>query len=166
MKQINKETFQAGKNKFLFGSSAAIITNLGIIAGLFSSSNAQGNIIIGSMLVIAIADNISDTLGIHIYQEAEGLKAKEVWLSSLTNFASRFFVSAIFVLLVATLPLKIAAISCLVFSFVVISLISYFIAIFKKRNPFVSVFEHLAVASAVIVISKLLGDFILGQFYR
>jgi vacuolar iron transporter family protein len=165
MKQINKEKFQSGKNKFLFGSSAAIITNLGIIAGLLSSHNAQGNII-GSMLVIAIADNISDTLGIHIYQEAEGLKVKEVWLSSLTNFASRFFVSSIFVLLVATLPLKIAAISCLVFSFVVISLISYFIAIFKKRNPFVSIFEHLAVASAVIVISKFLGDFIIGHFYR
>jgi len=165
MKQINKEAFQSGKNKFLFGSSAAIITNLGIIAGLFSSHNAQGNII-GSMLVIAIADNISDTLGIHIYQEAEGLKAKEVWFSSLTNFASRFFVSSIFVLFVAILPLKVAAISCLVFSFVVISLISYFIAIFKKRNPFVSVFEHLVVASAVIVISKLLGDFIIGHFYR
>ncbi|MEI7621594.1 MAG: hypothetical protein WCJ51_03585 [Candidatus Moraniibacteriota bacterium] len=165
MKQIKKETFQAGKNKFLFGSSAAIITNLGIIAGLFSSSNAQGNII-GSMLVIAIADNISDTLGSHIYQEAEGLKASEVWLSSLTNFLSRFLVSAVFVLLVATLPLKIAAVACLVFGFVLISSISYFIAIFKKRNPFTSVFEHLVVATAVVVISKLLGDFILSHFYR
>lgn len=75
MKQINQEKFQSRKNKFLFGSAAAIITNLGIIAGLFSSHNARGNII-GSILVIAIADNISDTLGIHIYQEAEGLESK------------------------------------------------------------------------------------------
>ena len=165
MKQLNKEAFQSSKNKFLFGSSAAIITNLGIIAGLLSSHNAKGNII-GSMLVIAIADNISDTLGIHIYQEAEGLRASEVWLSSLTNFLSRFLVSGIFVLLVAILPLKIAAIACLTFSFVVISLISYFIAIYKKRNPFISVFEHLIVAGAVIVISKVLGDFILSHFYR
>jgi len=97
MKQINQEKFQSRKNKFLFGSAAAIITNLGIIAGLFSSHNARGNII-GSILVIAVADNISDTLGIHIYQEAEGLKAKEVWISSFTSIISRFVVSLIFVL--------------------------------------------------------------------
>jgi hypothetical protein len=82
MKQINQEKFRSGKNKFLFGSTAAIITNMGLVVGLFSSLNAKATII-GSILIIAVADNISDTLGIHIYQEAEGLSAKEVWLSSL-----------------------------------------------------------------------------------
>ncbi len=165
MKKINQEKFQAGKNKFLFGSFAAIITNLGIIAGLFSSGNAKGNII-GSMLVIAIADNISDTLGIHIYQEAEGLTQAQVWLSSLTNFASRFSVSMIFVLLIALLPLNLAAVVCLIFGLVVISLISYFIAVFKKRNPWVAIFEHLVVAAVVIVVSRILGNLITGYFYR
>ncbi len=165
MKQINQEKFQAGKNKFLFGGFAAIITNLGIIAGLLSSHNAKGNII-GSMLVIAIADNISDTFGIHIYQEAEGLKESEVWLSSLTNFASRFFISLIFVFFVVFLPLNVAAIACLVFSLVMISTISYFIATYKKRNPYVAIFEHLSVAAAVVIISRILGNLITGYFYR
>jgi hypothetical protein len=64
MKQINQEIFRSRKNKFLFGRTAAIITNLGLVVGLFSSLNAKVNII-GSILIIAIADNISDTLGIH-----------------------------------------------------------------------------------------------------
>jgi vacuolar iron transporter family protein len=164
VKQINQEKFQSRKNKFLFGSAAAIITNLGIIAGLFSSHNARGNII-GSILVIAIADNISDTLGIHIYQEAEGLKAKEVWLSSFTNFISRFVVSMIFVLTIMVLPLKVAVVSCLILGLLIISLISYFIAVYKGTNPYIAVLEHLAVAVIVIISSRTLGNFIINQFY-
>jgi VIT1/CCC1 family predicted Fe2+/Mn2+ transporter len=165
MKQINQEKFQSRKNKFLFGSAAAIITNLGIIAGLFSSHNARGNII-GSILVIAVADNISDTLGIHIYQEAEGLKAKEVWLSSFTNFISRFVVSMIFVIIIIAFPLKLAVVSCLILGLCIISLISYFIAVYKGSNPYIAVLEHLAVAAIVIISSRTLGNFIINQFYR
>jgi len=95
MKLISDKKFQSNKNNYLFGSSSAIITNLGLIAGLYSTNNAKLNIL-GSILLIAIADNISDTLGIHIYQEAEGLKAKKVWFSSFTNFSSRLIVSSFF----------------------------------------------------------------------
>jgi len=165
MKQISPEKFQSRKNKFLFGSTAAIITNLGLIAGLLSSSNAKVNII-GSILVIAIADNISDTLGIHIYQEAEGLKAREVWLSSLTNFVSRVFVSMLFVLLIVALPLESAAIYCLILGLLIISFISYFIAKYRGTNPYFSVLEHIGVAIFIIILSRILGNFVISQFHR
>ena len=81
------------ERRFIFGATTAVITNMGLVTGLFFSPNAKMNII-GSILVIALADNISDSLGIHIFQEAEKLKIKEVWLSTLTNFfcaRDRFF---------------------------------------------------------------------------
>ncbi len=163
MKQISPEKFLSRKNKFLFGSTAAIITNMGLIVGLFSSPNARVNII-GSILIIAIADNISDTLGIHIYQEAEGLKAKEVWLSSFTNFISRFIVSLLFILLILALPLKTAVVCCLILGLLIISFTSYFIAVHKGKNPYLSVFEHIGVAVIVVILSRVLGNFIISQF--
>jgi len=54
--------------KYSFGASSAIITCLAFIIGLSHSSNPRLSIV-GSLLVIAIADNISDSLGIHIFQE-------------------------------------------------------------------------------------------------
>lgn len=138
---------------------------MGLTIGLSSTSNAKVNII-GSILVIAIADNISDTLGIHIYQEAEGLKAREVWLCSLTNFVSRFLLSMLFVLLIAFLPLESAAIYCLILGLFIISFNSYFIAKYRGTNPYFSVFEHIGVAIFVIILSRLLGDFVTKQFQR
>jgi hypothetical protein len=55
--------------RFSFGATSAIITNLGLIVGFDSLSNPKSSII-RSMLVIGIADNISDTLGMHVYQES------------------------------------------------------------------------------------------------
>ena len=163
MKQINQEKFRSRKNKFLFGSTAAIITNMGLVVGLFSSLNAKVTII-GSILIIAVADNISDTLGIHIYQEAEGLSAKEVWLSSFTNFISRFIVSLMFILLILALPLKTAVVCCLILGLFIISFTSYFIAMHKGKNPYLAVLEHIGVAVIVIILSKALGNFVISQF--
>jgi vacuolar iron transporter family protein len=162
MKQISPEKFRSSKNKFLFGSTAAIITNMGLVVGLFSTLNAKTNII-GSILIIAIADNISDTLGIHIYQEAEGLEAKEVWFSSLTNFISRLIVSLLFILLVLALPLKTAVVCCLILGLLIISFISYFIAVQKGKNPYLSMIEHIGIAVIVAILSRVLGNFIISK---
>jgi len=75
--------------KYSFGSTSAIITNLTLITGLITSTNAKISII-GGLLVSAFADNISDALGIHIYQESEGLRPHQVWVLTLSNFISGF----------------------------------------------------------------------------
>ena len=164
MRLFSSKKFQSHKNNYLFGSSSAIITNLGLIAGLYSTSNAKLNIL-GSILLIAIADNISDTLGIHIYQEAEGLKAKEVWFSSFTNFSSRLIVSSFFALLIIFLPLQSALIYSMILGLMLISIISYFIAIHKKNNPYIAIIEHIGIALLVIVLSRILGNYIVNKFH-
>jgi len=144
--------------RFSFGATAAIITNLAIIVGL-----RIGNVkltIIGAMLVIAIADNISDSLGIHVYQESEGLNAKEVWFSTSTNFLTRVLVSFSFIFLVWVLPINMAVIVSIIWGLLLLSGMSYIIAKAKGINPALAVLEHLAIAVVVIIASNFLGQFI------
>jgi vacuolar iron transporter family protein len=149
--------------RYSFGGTSAIITNLALITGLNTAVNARLSIV-GSLLVIALADNVSDTLGIHIYQESEGRKPLNIWISTVTNFLSRLFISLGFVLIITILPLNIATIISTVYGLLVLSVISYIIAVNKKINPLQSVFEHLIIAVIVIFISKYLGGLIIGNF--
>ena len=72
---------------FSFGVTSAIMTSLTIIIGL---SGAASNItIITALLIIAIADNISDSFGIHIYQESKRVNSKEVKTTTANNFIAR-----------------------------------------------------------------------------
>jgi VIT1/CCC1 family predicted Fe2+/Mn2+ transporter len=159
-----EKRFQSQKNKFLFGSTSAIITNLALVVGLETSINAKLNIV-ASILVIAIADNISDTLGIHIYQEAEGLKGKEVWLYSFTNFITRLLVSMIFILLVVLLPLRLAVISSIIFGLLILAIISYIIARHKKINPYRAIIDHIIIALLIVLTSNFLGSWIINKLH-
>ncbi len=79
-------TLKSHLTRVSFGSTSAIITNLGLMAGLHSGPHAKGSII-GGILIIAFADNISDSFGIHIFSESEKTDKKEVWTSTLMNFS-------------------------------------------------------------------------------
>jgi VIT1/CCC1 family predicted Fe2+/Mn2+ transporter len=149
--------------KFSFGSTSAIITNIALIIGLDTAVNAK-TAIIGSLLVIALADNISDTLGIHMYQESEGLSRKRVWLLTLTNFLSRFIISLGFIAIIAIFPLHIAVILSLIYGLTVLTTVSYLIAKGRNISPWTSICEHLVIAIIVIILSRFAGRYILNAF--
>jgi vacuolar iron transporter family protein len=149
--------------RYSFGGTSAIITNLALIVGLDRTVNAKLNII-GGLLVIALADNISDTLGIHIYQESEGAKPIHVWISTLTNFFSRLIVSLGFIFIIAVLPLNLATIVSIVYGLLVISIISYIIAINRNISPPRSIIEHIFITTIIVLLSKYIGRFIINNF--
>ena len=150
------------QTRFSFGSSSAIITNLGLIMGLDSGANAKYSIL-ASILVIAIADNISDSFGIHMYQESERLNRAEVWISTSTNFVSRLLVSLGFMFLIYYLPLKTAVAFSLLYGLSLLMFLSYIIARDEKENPYFAMAEHLGIALLVIVLSELAGGMLLGK---
>jgi vacuolar iron transporter family protein len=149
--------------KFSFGSTSAIITNIALIIGLDSATNAKVAII-GSLLVMALADNISDTLGIHMYQESEGLNKHRVWLLTITNFLSRFITSMGFVAIIAIFPLQIAVPLSLIYGLAVLTSVSYMITKGKHISPWPSICEHLVIAVIVITLSRFAGRYILNKF--
>jgi VIT1/CCC1 family predicted Fe2+/Mn2+ transporter len=148
---------------YTFGASSAIITNLALITALDASSSAKTGIL-GGLLVIAIADNLSDALGIHIHQETEFSKASEVWFSTFTNFSTRLLISAVFMVLVLLLPMRAAVIGSIAYGLSVLAIISFVVAREKKRNPYLLAFEHVAVAALVVVTSHHVGKWIVGIF--
>ena len=151
------------QTRFSFGSTSAIITNLALMAGLHSEANAKVSIL-GGILVVALADNISDSFGIHIYQESEKIETREVWTSTITNFLSRIIVSLSFVGLIVLLPLNTAICASLAWGLGLLAVISYIVAKNEDSNPYLSILTHLLIAVAVIFLSNLLGDLLISRF--
>ncbi len=161
MNQI-KRVRRLYETRFSFGAAAAIITNLSLITGLRTGAHAKLSII-GAMLVIALADNISDSVGIHIYQESECLETKEIWFSTLTNFLTRILVSLSFILLVLVLPMNTAVILSIIWGLLLLAAISYIIAKDRKINPYLAMLEHITIAIIVIIASDFVGKFIISR---
>lgn len=152
----------SSQTRFSFGSASALITNLGIIAGLHSQSNARIGII-GGILVIALADNIADSFGIHIFQESQKIKTIEIWISTLSNFLIRVLVSFSFVLIMLAFQLNLAIAISICWGLFLLAAISYLIARDEGINPLSSVMTHVVIALIVIFLSNLVGDFILAH---
>jgi VIT1/CCC1 family predicted Fe2+/Mn2+ transporter len=158
-----KNTVRPAQTRFSFGATSAIITNLGIITGLDTLTHPKLSII-GALLVIALADNMSDSFGIHIYQESEHIGKKEVWLSTLTNFLTRLFVSSTFIILIIVLPIRLAAACSVIWGLFVLTFMTYTIAKQQKINPFSAIFVHLTIAVIVVVASNFIGAFVITRF--
>ena len=136
-----------------FGATSAVITSLAIIVGLSKTSNAKISIL-SSLIIIAIADNVSDSFGIHVHQESQNEKASEVRKTTIINFLTRLFAVFLFILFVTFLPMVYALIFSIIFGLSVIAFLSYFIAKEQKVSPFVAMSQHLALAILVMVGSE------------
>jgi VIT1/CCC1 family predicted Fe2+/Mn2+ transporter len=149
--------------RFSFGATSAVVTSLAFIVSMSKNINPKLTII-GSLLVIAVADNISDSLGIHIYQESELKEPKVIRVSTFSNFLTRLLSILIFILLVAFLPISYAVIVSIVYGISLLSVLSYLIAKEQKTNPYFAILEHVAVAILVIAVSSFLGGWITDIF--
>ena len=81
-----------------FGSPAAIVTSMALIVGL-DAATARKEAVVASLLIIGIADNLSDSLSVHIYQESERMARRQAFRTTIANYAARFTVSASFLVL-------------------------------------------------------------------
>jgi hypothetical protein len=97
----------ASPRRYSYGSTAAIVTSVGLIVG-FGAALVPRSAVVSGLLIISVADNISDSLSIHIYQESGKLEASAALRGTLTNFAARFLVVLSFVGIVLMFPRRTA----------------------------------------------------------
>jgi len=154
----------ADMRNYIFGSSAAIITDVSLIVGLGSARAGKGPILAG-LLTIAVADNISDSLGIHLYKESEGYDQKLSFVSTVLNFLSRLLISCTFIAIVLVLPMAQAVYIGLIWGLLLIVFISYLISRRNKDNPIKEIAIHVLVAAVVIALSRWLGHEIAVYFH-
>jgi VIT1/CCC1 family predicted Fe2+/Mn2+ transporter len=150
-------------SKVSFGVTSAITTSLALIVGLSKTANPKFSII-GALLILAFADNISDSLGIHIYRESQYSKPNCKKINTFTNFLTRFFITLFFALSVFFLPINYAVIFSIIIGIAILSALTYFIALSQKINPYISILKHVSIAVLVMAasffVSMLIRNFI------
>lgn len=152
------------KTGLSFGLTSGIITTLGLMVGLHSSTHSK-LVVIGGILVIAIADAFSDALGIHISEESENKHTiKEIWESTISTFLSKFAFTLIFVVPLLLFQLSTAVIVSVILGLSLLGIFSFHIAKEQKRKPWKVVMEHLIIVLVVIVITHYLGDWVGSTF--
>lgn len=145
---------------FSFGLTSGIITTLGMIIGLESATRSN-IIIIAGILSIAIADAFSDSLGMHISEEAQAEhKTKEIWKATVYTFCAKFFFAILFIIPFALLNIDNAIAISLLFGLGIITCYSYIIAKKQGNSPWRAVGEHLAISFTVIILTHFVGDII------
>ena len=150
-------------SKFSFGATSSTVTSLGIIFGLLTSGNPKASVI-GSLLVIAVADNIADSLGIHIYRESTRTQKENTRMFTISNFLTRFGITLTFVVLFAFLPIEYAAVACTIIGMSILVFLSYLIGVQTKTSTLREILIHLGIAIPVIIISHFLGQLIFSIF--
>jgi VIT1/CCC1 family predicted Fe2+/Mn2+ transporter len=146
-------------SKFSFGVTSAIVTSLALMLGLDQTASPRSSII-GALLIIAVADNIADSLGIHVYRESVPGAGTNPRVNTISNFLARIGVMALFIGLVAVLPLEYAIILSIAVGLGLLVVLSYYIALEQKEKISVSIAHHLGITIAVIVLSHFLGQWI------
>jgi len=145
--------------KISYGGTAAVVTSMALINGLIAA-DATKPVIVSALLIAALADNLSDTLSIHIYQESEQLNKRDALTGTITNFLTRLLFGISFVLLVGLFPLPYVAKAAIIWGMLLLAILTYLVARERKVKPLPEVLKHLLIASVVITVSMMIGHWI------
>lgn len=149
-----KESYRTGLS---FGLTSGIITTLGLMVGLNSGTHSWVAVL-GGILTIAIADALSDALGIHISEESENHHThKEVWEATSATFITKFLFALTFAIPILLFSLSNAVIISVVWGLTMLIILNYKLARLQKTASWKVVLEHLAIAVAVIITTYFVG---------
>lgn len=147
-----------------FGLTSAIITTLGLMVGLHSFSGSK-LVILGAIFTIAIADALSDALGVHLSEESENVHTdKEIWISTVATFFAKFLFALTFAIPLLLLDLQTGIYANIAWGLFSLSILSFLMARSQGKNPIKIVLEHLTIAILVIVATHIFADLIYEFF--
>lgn len=150
------------KTGLSFGLTSGVITTLGLMVGLHSGTHSRA-VVIGGILTIAIADAMSDALGIHVSEESNHSgPARHIWEATLATFVAKFVIAMTFVVPVVIQPLNHAIVISVIWGLVLLASLSFFIARAQAISPWKVIGEHLLIALCVVAITHALGNWVQG----
>lgn len=148
---------QSIKTGLCFGLTSGTITTLGLMVGLAAGTSSR-TAVIGGLITIAIADAMSDALGIHISEESNNGNSKDhVWEATFATFATKLFYALTYTVPVILLPLDRAVMVNIVWGISVLSAVSFAIARSNQEKARHMIAEHVSIALLVVVITHLVG---------
>ena len=151
---------QSLKTGFSFGLTSGVITTLGLMVGLNAGTHSR-LAVIGGIVTIAVADALSDALGMHIAEESKNNgNASEIWESTIATFVAKFLIALTFVVPVLMLPLEEAMLVSVGWGLTLLAVLSYFLARAQQIPAWNVIAEHVVIGVSVIAITHVLGDWI------
>jgi len=140
-----------------FGGTAAIVTSMALVAGLDATSASRATVIT-ALLIAAVADNLTDSLSIHVYQESERLEPRDAFVGTLSNFAARLAGCLTFVLIVALSPPRAAFPATIAWGMALLAVLTFLVARERRVGAGAEIAKHLGVACAVLVVSRAIAE--------
>jgi len=149
---------------FGFGVTSGVVTTLGLIVGLHSGTHSK-LAVVGGIVVLAVADALSDAMGVHVSEEAEGEHShKEVWEATVFTFLAKFVFTLSFIPLVLVLEAQSAILASVAWGLFLITLLSLATARGMGQNPVKAAAEHVLLTIAVVVLAHYAGEMIYEFF--
>ena len=147
-----------------FGLTSGVITTLGLMVGLHSGSHSR-TIVIGGILTIAIADAMSDALGIHVSEESKNSgPTMQIWEATLATFVAKFVIAMTFLIPVWVWPLDQAIVASAIWGLLLLAALSFFVARAQRVAPWKVIGEHMLIGLSVIAITHYVGDWVRDRF--
>ena len=153
-----------------FGITSGVITALGMIIGLDAATSSKLAVIAG-IVVVAVADGLSDATAIHIAEESEIEEGKtkhthkEVWLTTIFTFIFECSVRLTFTVPILLLPLNQAVWVCIGWGLLILTVLNFYTAKIKNESPLYLICGHLSLVLFVMAVSFLLGK-LLSFFFQ
>lgn len=155
---------EGARTGLFFGATSGVITTIGLIVGLNSGTRSV-IAVLGGILVIAVADAMSDALGIHLAEEADPeTDHGHVWSATIMTFLTKFVFSISFAVPLLLLPLGPAVVASVIWGLLVIVVLSYFLARTQNEPPLFIIAEHVGIAVLVVVFSHFIGVWVAATF--
>lgn len=152
------------KTGISFGLTSGVITTLGLMVGLHSGTHSRA-IVIGGILTIAIADAMSDALGIHVSEESKNSGPTiQIWEATIATFLAKFMIALTFVVPVLFRPLDQAIMISVIWGLLLLAGLSFYVARAQRIAPWKVIGEHLLIGLCVIFITHYLGDWVRDRF--
>jgi len=162
MKRIMQN--KGARTGIFFGATSGVITTIGLITGLNAGTKSLVAVL-GGILVVAVADAMSDALGIHIAQEADPDSTEEhIWAATIWTFVTKLVVALSFAVPLLWLPLQTAVAVAVGWGLLVITLLSVYLARMQRIPALPIVTEHLGIAIVVVAISHYIGVWVSSAF--
>ena len=162
MKRILRN--KGARTGVFFGATSGVITTIGLISGLNAGTKSMAAVL-GGILVVAVADAMSDAMGIHLAQEADPDSTHDhVWAATIWTFVTKLVVALTFALPIIYLPLELAVAVSVGWGLVVITVLSAYLARAQDKAVLPVVTEHVVIAIVVVALSHFIGVWVNNTF--
>jgi vacuolar iron transporter family protein len=148
------------KTGLSFGLTSGVTTTLGLMVGLHAGTHSRV-VVLGGIFTIAVADALSDAMGIHLAEESKNSgPASHIWESTAATFVAKLCIALTFAVPVFLAPLQTAVVISVLWGLLLLALLSFVLARAQRTAPWKVIGEHLLIALCVVAISHYVGDWV------